>query len=414
MGVIFNSAKMAPMKPAETPSRKPAKITGEADGIIILKITSRSVLIKDLAISIIEVGVFFTAPLVFKTITGIAMIHTTKVLEVIPIPYAIITSGIKAARGGSWSLSSTQRILTNPQVIGTFSTRKAGEIVDTIKGYYPAIISERDFNAVQALRVKRSKGSAGPTGKGFKNLFRGMARCHCGAAMHYVTKGANSNYLVCSSAIRGMGCEYKPYRYEETERFLIMLLSCLNYDKLNDDSNSDIQHELNGLILQKGELESKVDNLSKAVEMADDNLPVILGMLTERTAELKAVVAQIKLCNIKLQPTEATSSRGLSDMREILVSKDTDRRLKVHLFLANHVDVIEFHLNEVLISFKTTSLRFKADLTKPINPEDFTELYGNEGLEEIAGNTIFDRDGNGHNDQARQWEQFLLSNPPSS
>ncbi len=314
---------------------------------------------------------------------------------------------IKAARGGAWSLSSTQRILTNPQVIGTFSTKKAGEIVDTIENYYPAIISERDFNAVQALRVKRSKGSAGPTSKGFKNLFRGIARCHCGSAMHYVAKGSNWNYLVCSGAVRGTGCEYKSYRYEETERFLITLLSCLNYDKLNDDNNSDLQHELNGLEVSKGGLELKIKQLGEALELSSSHLPTIVDMLEVRTGELEEVAAKIKLISIKLKPTDVTSSQGLIDMKEVLVSNNTDKRLKVHLFLANYVDVVEFNLSKVLISFKTTTVRFTADLTKPVNPLDFAALYMNDDLEGIAGGTIFDRDGEGHCGQKREWEQFL-------
>ena len=36
VGVIFNSANIAPIKPAETPSRNPAKIIGEAEGNITL------------------------------------------------------------------------------------------------------------------------------------------------------------------------------------------------------------------------------------------------------------------------------------------------------------------------------------------------------------------------------------------
>ena len=86
VGVIFNSAKIAPIKPADTPNLKPAKITGEADGMIIFRITSLSVARKDFDISINDEGVFFTAPLVFRTITGMAIMQTTKVLEVNPIP----------------------------------------------------------------------------------------------------------------------------------------------------------------------------------------------------------------------------------------------------------------------------------------------------------------------------------------
>ena len=86
VGVIFNSAKIAPIKPAETPNLNPAKITGDAAGIIIFKITSFSLPRKDRAISLTEDGVFLTAPLVFKTMTGIAIIQTTKTFEVRPIP----------------------------------------------------------------------------------------------------------------------------------------------------------------------------------------------------------------------------------------------------------------------------------------------------------------------------------------
>ena len=86
VGVIFNSASMAPIKPAETPSLKPAKIIGDDAGKIILKITSRSFPWKALAISFIFVGVFFTAELVFNTITGIANMQTTNTFEVNPIP----------------------------------------------------------------------------------------------------------------------------------------------------------------------------------------------------------------------------------------------------------------------------------------------------------------------------------------
>ena len=40
VGVIFNSANIAPIKPAETPSRNPAKIIGEAEGNITFNILS--------------------------------------------------------------------------------------------------------------------------------------------------------------------------------------------------------------------------------------------------------------------------------------------------------------------------------------------------------------------------------------
>ena len=101
VGVILSSAKIAPIKPAEIPSRRPAKMTGEAAGITIRNRTDVREARKDLPISLNDSGVFRTAPLVFKTITGIAMIQTTKTFEVNPMPYANTNSGISAANGAA-------------------------------------------------------------------------------------------------------------------------------------------------------------------------------------------------------------------------------------------------------------------------------------------------------------------------
>ena len=53
---------------------------------MIFSSTSRSFAMKDWAISLIEPGVLRTALAVFRTITGIAMMQTTKTLAVSPMP----------------------------------------------------------------------------------------------------------------------------------------------------------------------------------------------------------------------------------------------------------------------------------------------------------------------------------------
>ena len=59
---------------------------GEAAGRMILSNTSRSLAMKDVAISLIEAGVLRTALAVFSTITGMAMMQTTKTFDVSPMP----------------------------------------------------------------------------------------------------------------------------------------------------------------------------------------------------------------------------------------------------------------------------------------------------------------------------------------
>ena len=57
---------------------------------------------------------------------------------------------IPAARGGTWSLSSVQRVLTNKQAIGHFQPTRGGQKVDElITDYYTPIIDENTFYAVQ-------------------------------------------------------------------------------------------------------------------------------------------------------------------------------------------------------------------------------------------------------------------------
>ncbi len=51
--------------------------------------------------SVSDVGVLRTAPAVFSTITGIAIMHTTNTLEVRPMPYIMTSSGMSAASGAA-------------------------------------------------------------------------------------------------------------------------------------------------------------------------------------------------------------------------------------------------------------------------------------------------------------------------
>ena len=74
------------MKPAEVPRRRPEKMSGDADGMTTFRMMSRSVPRKEYPISLRLVGVLRTAPAVFSTMTGIAMMHTTKTFDVSPIP----------------------------------------------------------------------------------------------------------------------------------------------------------------------------------------------------------------------------------------------------------------------------------------------------------------------------------------
>ncbi len=67
----------------------------------IRKMTSNFEARNDVPISLSDLECFFTAPLVFSTITGIAMIQTTITFDVSPMPYAKTSKGIRAASGAA-------------------------------------------------------------------------------------------------------------------------------------------------------------------------------------------------------------------------------------------------------------------------------------------------------------------------
>ncbi|MFM0089260.1 recombinase family protein [Paraburkholderia sediminicola] len=126
-----------------------------------------------------------------------------------------------------WHASYVQKILTNPAVIGTLTTRTLEHVdgkthrqpLGTVPGYFPAVVDPETFARVQALKSStvKTKGAAL-----VQNPLAGLAVCPlCSARMTRVTKGgtakAGQPYLVCSAAKGGRGCEYKAVRLDNVE-----------------------------------------------------------------------------------------------------------------------------------------------------------------------------------------------------
>ena len=74
------------MKAAAQPSRRPAKIIGLAAGRMTRRMPWLRLARKDRLISRSDFGVLRTAPSVFSTMTGIAMMQTVIILAVRPMP----------------------------------------------------------------------------------------------------------------------------------------------------------------------------------------------------------------------------------------------------------------------------------------------------------------------------------------
>ena len=114
-------------------------MTVDAAGMMMRDMTDNRDARKDIPISFKDTGVFFTAPLVFRTITGIEMMQTTITFEVRPIPYAKTRSGMKAAYGAAFmtikiSEISQSKNWLNPTHNPTLIPTPAEMAIPIIKG----------------------------------------------------------------------------------------------------------------------------------------------------------------------------------------------------------------------------------------------------------------------------------------
>jgi DNA invertase Pin-like site-specific DNA recombinase len=186
-------------------------------------------------------------------------------------------------RAALWHRSYVSKILNNPAVIGTIIPHMM-EHVDGLKrrvatepvlNYYPAVISEETWAAVQALqagmgKAPRGKQAAAP----ITNILAFVATCpRCGKTMTRVQKGKKSSpALVCtvakSKGQAGGGCEYKSVRYQPLEDRLVRVLPGALADQegieLPDDLENEIWNAQQGMYNLQDEIETLLDNMGQA------------------------------------------------------------------------------------------------------------------------------------------------------
>ncbi|MCD9816644.1 recombinase family protein [Bradyrhizobium japonicum] len=156
---------------------------------------------------------------------------------------------------GGWQNSTVNKILSSAAAIGAFQPNRmeGGKRTpdgDPIRNYFPRIVRQSAFEAAQRGRLERKterdeetgkRGSGGPKGKHFTNLFSKLAVCdYCGEPMHYQNKGQppkGRSYLVCSNALRNDGCVMTGrWRYDQFEATFLSFVEQLDLASLVSSS----------------------------------------------------------------------------------------------------------------------------------------------------------------------------------
>lgn len=206
--------------------------------------------------------------------------------------------------GRLWNKSAVSKILSNPAVVGTMvphevvwddAARKKVRrpVGEPVQGYFPAVVSEQVWQAVQLYRGKRS---VVPGQHETRNLFGGLLRCaKCGAALTRRDKGERSKpKLVCMASRYGK-CDAPRLDYAAFEARALAALPALL---------SDVQ------LLAGGSLHADIQETEAEAAACDAAMARIVSAI-ERGAEAPALTHRLT----ELQRERDAYSAKLAQLR---------------------------------------------------------------------------------------------------
>ncbi len=160
-------------------------------------------------------------------------------------------------RAAMWHASYVKKILGNPATIGEFTphTLERDEPASrrripqqTIRGYFPAVVSTELYADVTAQRGGRATGTRSTTR--LASLVATLARCaSCGSTMTRVMKGSSKKAgrakLVCTRARAKSGCtDYRSVDLESVEHCIVTQAGEIGAQCPSGDAKADDELEI--------------------------------------------------------------------------------------------------------------------------------------------------------------------------
>jgi DNA invertase Pin-like site-specific DNA recombinase len=216
-------------------------------------------------------------------------------------------------RGKMWRRSNVVKLLAYEGVIGTLTphtietdeaNRKIRKPEEKVQGYYPAIVSLDAWGDVQALKGGRTRNPQRGRHQTITNVLGGFGICaECGETMTKVNKGRGWQYLVCSRAKVGAGCEYRTSVYSDIEEAVLSRLPDYLKEIPVGDTAENVDTQIENAEASIDELWDEVTNLSD--ELASRRSPAVSERLRKAEAGLEA--AKVILENLKKRRDELSS-----------------------------------------------------------------------------------------------------------
>lgn len=236
---------------------------------------------------------------------------------------------------GEWSPSVIEKILGNKALIGicrpTYRGRAKG--VNEIIDYYPKVLTDDEFYAVQEVRLSPFGFNSHSGNPYLINLLRTVMKCKCCGNTMIITAVSKSGkgYYVCPMR-RLHRCKSPSIKRELVDVNLIEEI-LFNFDKLQIESNQVSLQET----LEKNsiDLQLQINSLVQALTIAPE-VNVLAGKVRELDRKLKKIETTIKVLKNKAKKDKSRESKELNlSLKE---DREVCRRLAFKSFSEVYID----------------------------------------------------------------------------
>jgi DNA invertase Pin-like site-specific DNA recombinase len=297
--------------------------------------------------------------------------------------YGLTTIGKRAnaelapiGRAKYWIRSYVHKILTNRAVLGEFQPHriryaagsKRREPVDNpLPHYFPAIIDEETFAAVQATLAK-GRGTGGPS-SGFVSIFRGLLHAPDGSRYHSMNKGASygGHVIIPASILDGRNGAGRQVSFPLNvfEAAFFSRLNDMASLKLDDVDTDKLRRRL---LATSGEIEmidTKAAAIQQALLDAESASPSVVQVLSTLDDKKSKMQKQREAIQDELRTAELGSPADAADqIAQLLVDSylhqlSNEKRTKLRSLICRIVRRVDCTVTR---KFTITSCKVRVEL----------------------------------------------------
>lgn len=243
------------------------------------------------------------------------------------------SEGIPSFKGGIWSTTSIDNVLSNRAVLGEYQpysvqvdgsdTRQKSGL--PIEGYFPAVIDKPTFYAAQAAISGRRISKATKQSNHF-NVWQGVAKCSlCGSAMHIAVKGTPSKkyaYLHCYRQIKGL-CKNKLIRLDSLEQVFRRILSVLDVRELIQDGSAKIDTDIRDVEARISEQQKRLNEYKALMRVRITD--TVYDLIAETDAEIDRLKTQLELLQTALADEKGLSKSNFVARLDLITYEGRNR-----------------------------------------------------------------------------------------